>query len=55
MSDNLYESDDFAMWVENESSVQMKAVTQQGDPVEFSFDEIENIIAILTKWVQRYK
>ncbi|WP_158597865.1 hypothetical protein [Noviherbaspirillum saxi] len=55
MDKDFYQTDDFAMWVEDESSIHIKAITKQGDPVELSFDEVELIMEKLIEWTRRYR
>jgi hypothetical protein len=45
----LYEVDDVYLWLEQESSVHIKAVTSHGDPVELSPMEARRLAEILTK------
>ena len=51
MPDDVYVNDDFRAWVDG-SSVQIKAVTAHGDPVDFGTGEVRAIIAALTRMVQ---
>jgi hypothetical protein len=46
-----YENDDFRAWIDG-ASIQIKAVTAYGDPVDFGTDEVRDIIAALT-WMVR--
>ncbi|MGD0530077.1 MAG: hypothetical protein ABSE49_33385 [Polyangiaceae bacterium] len=46
-----YENDDFRAWVDG-ASIQIKAVTAHGDPVDFGTDEVRDIIAALTRMVE---
>lgn len=41
-------------WVEQESSLHIKAITGAGDPVELSDGEVEKLIAFLQKYLERY-
>ena len=50
MAKLVYENDDFRAWVDG-ASVQIKAVTAHGDPVDFGTDEVREIIAALSKMV----
>ncbi|WEF35465.1 hypothetical protein [Pseudoduganella chitinolytica] len=47
--------DDLAVWVEDESSIHIKAASQFGDPVELSFDQAEELAHRLLDWVNKYK
>lgn len=47
----VYENDDFRAWVDGES-IQIKAVTAHGDPVDFGTGEVRAIIAALTRMVE---
>jgi hypothetical protein len=47
----VYEGDDFRAWVDG-ASIQIKAVTAYGDPVDFGTDEVRAIIAALTRMVE---
>jgi hypothetical protein len=47
----LYENDDFRAWVDGES-IQIKAATGNGDPVDFGTGEVRDIISALTRMVQ---
>ncbi|HEV2609858.1 MAG TPA: hypothetical protein VGU61_06290 [Noviherbaspirillum sp.] len=55
MNDEIYENDEFRMWVEDEASIHIKAVTKYGDPVELTFDEAEEIANALLQWVKKYR
>ena len=44
---------DVYMWVEQGSSVMLKAVTSFGDPVELTEDELQDIIAALQLSLKR--
>ena len=43
--------DDFTAWVDG-ASIQIKAVTGCGDPVDFGTDEVRDIIAALARMVR---
>jgi len=47
-----YENDDFRAWVDGDS-IQIKAVTSYGDPVDLGTDEVRDIIAALTRMVKQ--
>ena len=47
----LYVEDDFHAWVDG-GSIQIKAVTGGGDPVDFGTDEVRRVIAALTRMVE---
>ncbi len=47
----VYENDDFRAWVDG-ASIQIKAVTAHGDPVDFGTGEVRAIIAALTGMVK---
>lgn len=47
--------DDLAVWVEDESSIHIKATSQFGDPVELTFDQAEELAHRLLDWVNKYK
>ena len=47
--------DEFAMWVEDESSIHIKAISQFGDPVELTFDQAEELAHRLLDWVNKYR
>lgn len=48
----VYVNDDFRAWVDG-ASIQIKAVTGYGDPVDFGTDEVREIIAALTRMVRQ--
>jgi hypothetical protein len=53
MPDSLhYKNDDFRAWIDGES-IQIKAVTASGDPVDFGIGEVRAIILALTRMVQQ--
>ena len=39
-NDDLWQLGDVSLWVEQDSSIQIKAITDHGDPVELSPDEV---------------
>jgi hypothetical protein len=47
----VYENDDFRAWVDG-ASIQIKALTAHGDPVDFGTGEVRAIIAALTGMVK---
>jgi hypothetical protein len=47
-----YEHDDFRAWVDG-ASIQIKAVTAYGDPVDLGTDEVRRIIAALIAMVEQ--
>jgi hypothetical protein len=47
MGTSEYPADDVYAWIEQESSIMLKAVTAFGDPVELSADEARSIAAAL--------
>ena len=51
MPDDEYVNDDFRAWVDGDS-IQIKAVTAHGDPVDFGTGEVREIIAALTRMVR---
>jgi hypothetical protein len=53
---DYYSIDDvLATWVEDESSIHIKAVSKAGDPVELNFDEAEELAHRLLDWVKKYR
>jgi hypothetical protein len=50
-NDLFYEKDDFRAWVDD-ASIQIKAVTRHGDPVDFGTDDVRDIIDALTRMVK---
>jgi hypothetical protein len=48
-------ADDVYMWVEQGTSIMLKAVTSSGDPVELTEDETEAVIAALQLSLQRLR
>jgi hypothetical protein len=50
-NDLYYENDDFRAWVDD-ASIQIKAVTAHGDPVDLGTDEVRDIIVALTRMVK---
>lgn len=53
--DHFSIDDELATWVEDESSIHIKAVSKEGDPVELDFDEAEELAHRLLKWVEKYR
>ena len=47
---NVFELDDFSCWIDGDS-IQIKAVTAHGDPVDLGTDEVRRIIQALTRMV----
>jgi hypothetical protein len=47
--------DEFAMWVEDESSIHIKTISQFGDPVELTFDQAEELARKLLDWLNKYR
>ncbi len=47
--------DELMMWVEDENSIHIKAVSQYGDPVELTFDQAEELALRLLDWVNKYR
>lgn len=45
--------DDIYLWVEQRSSVMLKAITSHGDPVELNEHELEEVIAALQLSLKR--
>jgi hypothetical protein len=43
MNDDLWQLGDVSLWVEQDSSIQIKAITDHGDPVELSPDEARRV------------
>jgi hypothetical protein len=50
-NDLTYENDGFRAWVDG-ASIQIKAVTAQGEPVDFGTGEVREIIAALARMVK---
>ena len=46
-----YENDDFRAWVDG-ASIQIKAITGGGDPVDLGTEEVREIIAALARMVK---
>jgi hypothetical protein len=46
-TDRLHNVGDVAEWLEQESSIQIKAVTSFGDPVELNSEEARRLAALL--------
>jgi hypothetical protein len=46
---------DLRVWLEQDQSICLKAVTRFGDPVELSTDEAEELITILQRLVVHIK
>ncbi len=52
MADDLdYKLDDFRAWVDG-ASIQIRAVTKSGDPLDLATDEVREIIAALIRMVR---
>ena len=43
---------DCMVWVEQESSIQMKAVTSHGDPIELTDEEVKSLVDFLTTYLE---
>jgi hypothetical protein len=52
MAASQYVNDDFRAWVDGDS-IQIKAVTAHGDPVDFGTGEVREIIRALTEMVRQ--
>ena len=39
------------LWIEQDSSIHLKSVTDHGDPVELSKEEAEKLVEVLSKMV----
>jgi hypothetical protein len=50
---DLWRLGDIALWVEQESSLQLKAVTGLGDPVELSPDEAKRLAQALLEYAEK--
>jgi hypothetical protein len=44
---------DIVLWVEEESSIHIKSVTQLGDPVEMNLEEVNELCEILRRLATR--
>lgn len=51
--DNLWQLGDVSLWVEQDSSIQIKAITGHGDPVELSPDEARRVADKLLAFADR--
>jgi hypothetical protein len=49
--DETFEIDEFSCWIDSDS-IQIKAVTKFGDPVDLGTEEVRQIIAALTRMVK---
>jgi hypothetical protein len=49
----LKPADDIYLWVERGTSIMLKAVTSQGDPVELNEHELKEVIAALQLSLKR--
>jgi hypothetical protein len=52
-SRDLWQLGDVSLWVEQDSSIQLKAMTRQGDPVELSPDEARRVAQTLLAFAER--
>jgi hypothetical protein len=52
-SADLWQLGDVSLWVEQDSSIQLKAMTRQGDPVELSPDEARRVAHTLLAFAER--
>jgi hypothetical protein len=50
---DLWRLGDVVLWVEQQSSVQLKAVTRYGDPVELSPDEARRVAQVLLEYADK--
>jgi hypothetical protein len=48
-------NNEISLWIENGTSIQMKAVTKYGDPVEINYDEAIELSNILRKMADEIK
>ena len=39
------------LWIEQEQSICLRAISREGDPVELSIDEARSLIGVLTQFV----
>ncbi len=44
---------DIMIWIENDSSLHLKSITKQNDPVELNCEELVELCEILQKLVKR--
>lgn len=42
-----------SLWVEQESSIMLKAISKAGDPVELTSNEARNLIKLLTEATEK--
>jgi hypothetical protein len=49
----VWQLGDVSLWVEQHSSIQLKAMTGQGDPVELSPDEARRVAHTLLEFAER--
>ena len=57
MNDDIFRlsNGEITMWIENETSLHIKCVTKEGDPVELNFEEVEELCIILHRLGERIK
>jgi hypothetical protein len=53
VNEDLWELGDVSLWIEQDSSIQLKAMTGQGDPVELSPDEARRVAHTLLAFAER--
>jgi hypothetical protein len=53
MNRELWQPGDVTLWVEQDSSIQLRAITGQGDPVELSPDEAGRVAHTLLACAER--
>ncbi len=44
---------DIVLWIDDESSIHLKSVTKFGDPVELSFEEVNELCEVLRRLASR--
>lgn len=49
----IYPADDVYAWIEQDSSIHLKAATRFGDPVELTIEEARRVAAVLTELAAR--
>lgn len=46
---------EIVIWVDGESSLHMKCITRQGDPVELNYDGVNDLCQVLQKLAERIR
>ncbi|MBL7685900.1 MAG: hypothetical protein JNK65_07710 [Deltaproteobacteria bacterium] len=55
INNDFYQYDEVSAWIEQESSIHLKAVTKEGDPIELSAVEAEELASVLLAFSKKIR